>query len=175
MTIKTIFLDRDGVINKEVGYLHKIEDFKFIDGIFDVCLFFLKLNYQIIIVTNQSGIARGYFNHSDYQKLTQWMLNQFFTKNISILGTYYCPHGPESICSCRKPMPGMFLEARDKFNINMEESWMIGDSETDIEAAINAGILNTILIRNGHLIDELSSNSKFIINSIKQSEQIIKS
>jgi D-glycero-D-manno-heptose 1,7-bisphosphate phosphatase len=175
MTIKTIFLDRDGVINKEVGYLHKIEDFKFIDGIFDACLFFLKLNYQIIIVTNQSGIARGYFNHSDYQKLTQWMLNQFFTKNISILGTYYCPHGPESICSCRKPMPGMFFEARDKFNINMEESWMIGDSETDIEAAINAGILNTILIRNGHLIDELSSNSKFIINSIKQSEQIIKS
>ena len=81
MTIKTIFLDRDGVINKEVGYLHKIEDFKFIDGIFDACLFFLKLNYQIIIVTNQSGIARGYFNHSDYQKLTQWMLNQFFTKN----------------------------------------------------------------------------------------------
>ena len=69
MTIKTIFLDRDGVINNEVNYLHKIDDFEFIDGIFDACLYFQKLDYKIIIVTNQSGIARGYYSENDYQKL----------------------------------------------------------------------------------------------------------
>ena len=82
MAIKTIFLDRDGVINKEVGYLHKIEDFIFIDGVFEACLFFQKLDYQIIIVSNQSGIARGYFTSFDYKKLTEWMIYKFSKKNI---------------------------------------------------------------------------------------------
>ena len=82
MAIKTIFLDRDGVINKEVNYLHKIERFEFIEGIFDACLYFQDLGYKIIIISNQSGIARGYFNENDFKKLTEWMLNQFSNKNI---------------------------------------------------------------------------------------------
>jgi len=77
MPIKTIFLDRDGVINKEVNYLHKIDEFEFIDGIIKTCLYFQNLGYKIIIITNQSGISRGYYTESDYQKLTQWMLEQF--------------------------------------------------------------------------------------------------
>ena len=74
MAIKTIFLDRDGVVNKEVNYLYNIDDFKFIDGIFDVCLYLQNLDYQIIIITNQSGIGRGYYEESDYQKITNWMV-----------------------------------------------------------------------------------------------------
>jgi D-glycero-D-manno-heptose 1,7-bisphosphate phosphatase len=174
MAIKTIFLDRDGVINKEKGYLHRIEDFIFIDGVFEACLSFKKLDYQIIIITNQSGIARGYYTLFEYEKLTKWMLNQFSKKNISILDVFFCPHDPKSKCSCRKPQPGMLVDAKNKYNIDLEKSWMIGDKETDIEAANLAGINNTILVRSGHLINESNSNSKFIIDSIKQSKEVIK-
>jgi D-glycero-D-manno-heptose 1,7-bisphosphate phosphatase len=174
MTIKTIFLDRDGVINKEVEYLFRIADFEFIEGVFDTCLYFQQLDYKIIIISNQSGIARGYYNENDYQKLTEWMLGQFNDKGINILDIFYCPHSPESTCNCRKPKPGMLIEAKNKYNISMKDSWMIGDKETDIEAANLAGITNTILVRSGHLIDESNPNSKFTIDSIKQSKEVIK-
>ena len=174
MAIKTIFLDRDGVVNKEVRYLYKLSDFEFIDGIFDACLYFQKLGYEIVIVTNQSGISRGYYNENDYLKLTEWMLGQFNDTGINILDTFYCPHGLESLCECRKPKPGMLIEAKHKYNISMKDSWMIGDSESDIKAANAAGISNTILVRSGHLIDESNSNSKFTIDSIKQSKEVIK-
>jgi D-glycero-D-manno-heptose 1,7-bisphosphate phosphatase len=174
MTLKTIFLDRDGVINKEVKYLFRIADFEFIEGVFDACLYFHNLDYKIIIISNQSGIARGYYNNNDYQRLTEWMLNQFNKKGISILDILYCPHAPESKCNCRKPKPGMLIEAKYKYNISMDDSWMIGDKETDIEAANLAGITNTILVRSGHLINESDSNSKFTIDSIKESKKVIK-
>ena len=174
MAIKTIFLDRDGVVNKEVRYLYKLSDFEFIDGIFDACLYFQKLGYEIVITTNQSGIARGYYSERDYLKLTEWMLGQLYAEGISILDIFYCPHGPESTCNCRKPKPGMLIEAKDKYNINMKDSWMIGDSESDIKAANAAGISNTILVRSGYLVDESKSNSKFIVDSIKQSKEVIK-
>ena len=173
MSIKTIFLDRDGIINKEINYLHKIDEFEFIDGIFDACLYFQSLSYKIIIITNQSGISRGYYTESDYQKVTQWMLNQFKYKNINILDIFHCPHGPDSTCDCRKPKPGMFLKAKDKYNTDMEKSWMIGDKERDTIAANSAGIDNTILIRSSHKVDESNSNAKIIINSIRQAKQVI--
>jgi D-glycero-D-manno-heptose 1,7-bisphosphate phosphatase len=174
MAIKTIFLDRDGVINKDVHYLNKIENFEFIEGVFDACIYFHSLNYKIIIVTNQSGITRGFLSEQDYQKINKWMLNQFSKRDISILDTFHCPHGPNANCNCRKPKPGMFIEAKKKYNINMDSSWMIGDKETDIKAANLAGINNTILVRSGHKIEESNSNSNFIIDSISQSLKIIK-
>ena len=173
MPIKTIFLDRDGVINKEVNYLPKINDFEYIDGIFDVCLYFQNLGYKIIIVTNQSGIYRGYYTEHDYQKVTQWMLTQFANEDINILDIFHCPHGPDSTCNCRKPMPGMFLKAKTKYNIDMKNSWMIGDKEVDVIAANAAGIDNTILVRSGHRIDVSNSRASFFLNSIQQSKQII--
>jgi D-glycero-D-manno-heptose 1,7-bisphosphate phosphatase len=173
MPIKTIFLDRDGVINKEVNYLYKIDDFKFIDGIIKTCLYFQNLGYKIIIITNQSGISRGYYTEGDYQKLTQWMLEQFQYKNVNILDVFHCPHGPESTCDCRKPKPGMFLKAKAKHNIDMKNSWMIGDKEVDVTAANASGIKNTILVRSGHKIDESNSNTSYILDSIEQSKQVI--
>ena len=102
------------------------------------------------------------------------MLIQFEKNSVSILDIFHCPHLPESKCNCRKPKPGMFINAQNKYNISMEDSWMIGDSESDIQAANTAGISNTILVRSGHSIDELNSKSKYIIDSIKQSNKVIK-
>ena len=173
MSIKTIFLDRDGVINKEINYLYKIKDFEFISGIFDTCIHFRKLGYKIIIITNQSGISRELYTESDYQNLTQWMLKKFNKNNVEILDVFHCPHGPESNCYCRKPMPGMLLKAKDKYNIDMMKSWMIGDKDADIVSANKSGISNTILVRSGHAINQSTSNAKFILDSIRDSKKII--
>ena len=174
MAIKTIFLDRDGVINHEVNYLHKISEFRFIDGIFNSCKYFKDLGYQIIIVSNQSGIGRGYYSENEYQYLTNWLLDQFQQNDINILDVFHCPHNPDGNCNCRKPMPGMFMEAKKTYDIDMKKSWMIGDKETDIQAAIASGISNTILVKSGHPIDKKSSAAVFFINSIKNASQVIK-
>jgi D-glycero-D-manno-heptose 1,7-bisphosphate phosphatase len=173
MTIKTIFLDRDGVINKEVNYLYKIKDFEFIEGIFEACNSFQLDGYQIIIITNQSGISRGIYSKNEFELLSKWMKNEFENRNIKILDIFHCPHNSTSRCDCRKPKPGLFFQAKNKYGIDMEKSWMIGDKESDIEAAINAGIKYTILVRSGHQIDEFNSKASFIIDSIKESKKII--
>jgi D-glycero-D-manno-heptose 1,7-bisphosphate phosphatase len=175
MSIKTIFLDRDGVINKDINYLHKIEDFEFISGVFETCRYLQHLDYQIIIITNQSGISRGYYTEKDFQTITEWMLAQFKKNDINILDVFHCPHSPDSHCNCRKPKPGMLLNAKHKHNINMQNSWIIGDKEADIIAGISSGITNTILVKSGHKIDELNSKAKFIIDSIQQTNKIITS
>ena len=166
MAIKTIFLDRDGVINKEVNYLYRIEEFVFLDGIFEACNYFQSIGFEIIIITNQSGISQGFYSKNDFKILTDWMLEQFQNKNIKILDIFYCPHGQNSHCNCRKPMPGMILEAQKKHGIDLNLSWMIGDKESDIISANAAGVKNTILLRSGHKIDENSSKASFIENSI---------
>jgi D-glycero-D-manno-heptose 1,7-bisphosphate phosphatase len=173
MSIKSIFLDRDGVINKDLNYLYKIEEFQFIDGIFDVCKYFQSLDFKIIIITNQSGIFRGYYSEKEYQKLTQWMLKQFKRNNVDVLDIFHCPHGPNSKCDCRKPKPGMFLNAKEKYDIDMKNSWVVGDKENDIKAANDAGIKNTILVRSGHKIDKSSSNAMYFVDSIKDINQVI--
>ena len=175
MAIKTIFLDRDGVINKEVNYLHKIEDFEFIDEVFETCFYLKNLGFEIIVVTNQSGISRGYYSENDFHVINNWMISQFKENNINILDVFFCPHSNESNCECRKPKPGMLLSAKNKHNINMRESWMIGDSERDITAASLAGIKNTILVRSGHKIDEKNSQAKFYLNSIQEIRNLVKS
>ncbi|MEN4044724.1 D-glycero-beta-D-manno-heptose 1,7-bisphosphate 7-phosphatase [Sulfurimonas sp. NWX367] len=144
---KALFLDRDGVVNVEKEYLYKREDFEFIDGIFDLCKHYQNLGYLIIIVTNQSGIARAYYTEEDFELLTDWMIQEFKKRNIDIAKVYHCPHHPDINikCSCRKPEPGMILEAQKEFNLDLTHSLMIGDKERDIEAAINAGISETYL------------------------------
>lgn len=144
---KALFLDRDGVINVEKDYLYKIEEFEFIDGIFDLCRSYQEKGYLIIIVTNQSGIARGYYGEDDFARLSEWMVDQFKERGIDIAAIHYCPHHPDisGTCSCRKPEPGMLLDAAEHLDIDMGASVMVGDKERDIEAAINAGVLTQYL------------------------------
>ena len=141
---RALFLDRDGVINKEINYLYRKEDFIFIEGIFEICEFYQKRGFVLIVVTNQAGIAKGYYSEDDYFKLTEWMIAEFAKKGIAIDNVYHCPHFPEITgdCSCRKPNPGMLLQAQAAFNIDLPNSILIGDKQSDFEAAINSGISN---------------------------------
>ena len=173
MPIKTIFIDRDGVINKEKNYLYKIEDFEFINGDFKACLHLNKLDYKIIIATNQSGISRGYYSIKDFERLNTWMLREFKKNHVDILDVFYCPHIPSEKCKCRKPKPGMLISAKNKYDISMKNSWMIGDSERDVTAASLAGITNTILVSSGHKIEGGNSQAKFLLNSIKDIKDVI--
>ncbi len=145
---KALFLDRDGVVNIEKNYLHKIEEFEFVEGIVEVCRAYAEKGYVIIIVTNQSGIARGMYTEADFQLLSRWMVDHFASLGITIEHIYHCPHHEEisGPCECRKPSPGMFLEAQRDFGIDMAASVMIGDNERDIEAAQRAGVGTNILL-----------------------------
>lgn len=170
---KTIFLDRDGVINEEVQYLHKVKDFKFISNVFEACRYFQSLNYEIIIITNQSGISRNYYSEEDYQLLNSWMLLQFKANGVEILDVFHCPHLPNANCSCRKPKPGMLISAKNKYKINMSESWMIGDKASDMEAAVSAKISNTILLMDTHNTNESLENAKYVIKELVEVNTII--
>lgn len=161
-----LFLDRDGVVNVEKNYLHKVEDFEFIAGIFDLCRKYQDLGYLIIIVTNQSGIARGYYSEADFTQLTAWMLDAFQEQGIAIEAVYHCPHHPDisGTCSCRKPEPGMLLEAAKTHAIDLKRSLLVGDSERDIIAAHRAGVEETYLFSP----DAKSSEATKIIRSLKE-------
>ncbi|WP_373074057.1 D-glycero-beta-D-manno-heptose 1,7-bisphosphate 7-phosphatase [Sulfurimonas sp.] len=165
---KALFLDRDGVINVEKDYLYKIEDFEFIDGIFNICQYFINNGYLIIIVTNQSGIGRGYYTEEEYEDLTSWMLGALYEHGIEVTHVYHCPHHPDitGSCECRKPKPGMLLQAAKDFDIDLENSVMIGDKERDIEAALNAGLKTTYLFDESKSVKK--SKATMIIDSLKE-------
>jgi len=172
---KVIFLDRDGVINEEVSYLHKIDNFKFINGVFKSLKYLKDLGYEFIVITNQSGIGRGLYKEEDYILVDKWMKKEFEKNGVKILYSIHCPHTPEQKCDCRKPKPGMFINCFKLFQISKENSWMVGDSERDIEAAILAGITNNILVRSGHPVSESTTKASIVIDSIKDISKIIKS
>jgi D-glycero-D-manno-heptose 1,7-bisphosphate phosphatase len=163
---KALFLDRDGVINIEKNYLYQIKDFKFIHGVIDCCREMQLLGYLIVIITNQSGIARGKYSEHDYQKLTQWMLSYFQSQNINISAVYHCPHHPDisGQCDCRKPAPGLINKACETFNIDASQSILVGDKNSDIEAGINAGVGQNYLAATGHLIKENRYRVKILDN-----------
>ncbi|EQB35639.1 hypothetical protein M947_10180 [Sulfurimonas hongkongensis] len=160
---RALFLDRDGVINVEKGYLHKIEDFEFIDGIFEVCKYYQQLGFIIVVVTNQSGIARGYYTQKDFKILTSWMIGEFLKQDIVISKVYHCPHHPKisGKCSCRKPNPGMLIQASKDLDIDLSKSIIIGDKERDIEAGLAAGLKCTYLFDESKSI-KVSKASKII-------------
>jgi len=171
---KAIFLDRDGVINKEKDYLYKIEDFEFIDGVFDSLKYLQDLGYKLFIITNQSGIGRGYYTKDDFNTLTRWMLNEFLKKDITIEQVEYCPHTPKDNCNCRKPKTLMIENILKNYNIDLKNSWLIGDKSSDIQCAINAGIKNSIQVQTGHNFDIKDSKATLVLKSIKEIFTIIK-
>lgn len=168
---KAVFLDRDGIINIDNNYVYRIEDFEFCDGIFKLLKEFQELGYILIIITNQAGIARGFYDENDFLKLTKWMIEKFNEYNIQIKKVYFCPHHPEFTgkCDCRKPNNRMILQAKDEFNINLNNSILIGDKESDIEAGIKSGIDNTILVSTNSLF----SKSKFKVDTINDVWDVI--
>lgn len=145
-----LFLDRDGVINKDHGYVFKTEKFEFFPEIFEICLVAISSGMPIVIITNQSGIGRGYFSESEYQDLTQWMISQFKSQGITINEVIHAPENPDAPQNAhpgrRKPSPAMFLEAAERLELNLENSIMIGDNESDMISAQKAGIGYRILI-----------------------------
>ena len=145
--MKAVFLDRDGVINEDYGYVHKIEDFKFRDGVFEGCKYLQDKGYKLFIVTNQSGINRGYYTKEDFLHLTEWMKKQFLENNIEIIDVEFCPHKPDEGCECRKPNIGMIKNLVKKYDIDLSQSIMIGDKDSDMKLAENAGIDKKILIQ----------------------------
>lgn len=143
---KALFLDRDGVINIDSGYVYKKEDFIFMDGIFKALRDYQKLNYLLIVITNQSGINRGYFTAKDYLYLCDYINDEFKKNGVHISKIYHCPHRPDERCECRKPRPKMILQAKKEFDIDLKNSIFIGDKLTDMQAGFNAGIKNLFLI-----------------------------
>jgi D-glycero-D-manno-heptose 1,7-bisphosphate phosphatase len=143
---KALFLDRDGIINTDHGYVYKIEDFEFTEGIFELLNLFIQEGYKLFIVTNQSGIGRGYYTQEDFFNLTAWMVSEFEKRDIVITSVHHCPHAPEVDCNCRKPKTGMIDEILSQNEIDLENSWMIGDKQSDIDLAKNSKIKQTIAI-----------------------------
>ena len=144
--LKAAFLDRDGVINMDTGYTHKIEQFCFTKGAIEALTILQDTGFSIIIVTNQSGIGRGFYSESDYQQLTAWYRSKLNEAGVAITDILHCPHHPDEQCSCRKPQPGLFLQAIENHPIDYSSSIMIGDKDTDIEAAKRAGIKQQFLV-----------------------------
>lgn len=128
---KAIFLDRDGTINVEKNYLYKIEDFEFEDGVIEGLKILQDLEYKLVIISNQSGIGRGYYTKEDADKLFEYMYQQLEKNNIHIDKVYYCPHYNEE-CNCRKPKLGLFYKACDELNIDFSRSYAIGDKIRDV-------------------------------------------
>lgn len=143
---KAFFFDRDGVINTDRGYVFRIEDFEFTDGLFSVMRKLQALGYVLIVITNQSGIGRGYYTETEFLKLTDWMNERLAAEKISIQGVYYCPHSPESDCACRKPAPGMLIQAIREHHLDPSASWLVGDKDSDMQAAEAVGIPNRVIL-----------------------------
>lgn len=139
---KALFLDRDGVINVDSGYVHEVNKFVFIDGIFDFCRFAASKGYIIIVVTNQSGIGRKLFTEEEFRVITEYMIAKFHEQGVEIADVFHCPdlEGED-----RKPNPGMFLKAQAKWNIDMCDSVSVGDRYRDIEAGQLAGVGKNLL------------------------------
>ena len=180
---KALFLDRDGIINVDHGYVHKIADFEFVDGIFELCRLAISKGYQIFVITNQAGIARGYYDKQTFEALSQWMVSKFKEQEVIISKVYYCPHHPDKgvnefvmSCDCRKPEPGMIMQAQKEYAIALAESIFIGDKISDMQAASNAGIKTRILVdsryTNTSNIEHLTGVNR--VDTLKQASALIR-
>jgi D,D-heptose 1,7-bisphosphate phosphatase len=144
---KAVFLDRDGTINADKGYIYKIEDLKLLPNVIAGLKNIQKKGYKLIIVTNQSGIGRGYFTEKDYRRFMNHLFEKLSKKGVKITEDYFCIHSPEEMCDCRKPKTKLIDNAIKKHNINVSRSFFIGDKKTDVQTGKRSK-LTTILISN---------------------------
>ncbi|MBC4012828.1 D-glycero-beta-D-manno-heptose 1,7-bisphosphate 7-phosphatase [Morganella morganii] len=182
MGIPAVFLDRDGTINVDTGYLHEIDDFQFIENAIEAMQAIKQMGYALIIVTNQSGIARGMFTEDQLTRLTEWMDWSLADRGVDLDGIYYCPHHPEGTveefrqeCNCRKPAPGMLLDAQKFLKIDMSNSYMVGDKLDDMLAGRAAEVGTTVLVRTGKPVTEdAEAAADMVINSIADLPELLK-
>ncbi|MGO2129943.1 MAG: D-glycero-beta-D-manno-heptose 1,7-bisphosphate 7-phosphatase [Pseudoalteromonas prydzensis] len=178
---KALFLDRDGVVNIDHGYVYEPEQFEFVPGVFTACKAFVDAGYKLIIVTNQSGIGRGYYSEADFHALTQWMIAQFAAHQVTVTDVYFCPHHPKKAlpeylkeCDCRKPAPGMLLQGIAEYHINPAGSIMVGDKLSDMQAATAANIATRVLVRSGQSFDETAiANAHHVCDSLADLAEIL--
>lgn len=143
--VRAVFIDRDGTLNVEKDYLYRIEEFEFVDGAVEALRLLNQAGFFVVVVTNQSGIARGYYTEEDLAVLHRHVQSLFADEGVRVDAWYYCPHHPEGQgvyrqdCICRKPLPGMLLQAAVEHGIDLTKSWMIGDKLVDVEAGLAAG------------------------------------
>lgn len=151
MANKAVFLDRDGTINVDKGYVHSIAEWEWIPGAIDAIAMLKKAGFLVIVVTNQAGIARGYYTDKEVNELHAWINQELEKHDARIDGFYYCPHHPEfgNDCDCRKPKPGMLHQAKQDFDIDFNRSWLIGDKAGDIQAGQSAGV-KSIMVMTGY-------------------------
>ena len=168
---KAVFFDRDGIVNIDTEYIYKIEDFIYVDGFLDLFQSCKKKGYLLLVVTNQSGIGRGYYTLEDFLKLSSFMQDDLKSRlGFCFDKIYYCAHNTDSKCECRKPNIGMIKQALSDFTIDLKQSYIIGDKESDIEAGINSGINTTILFSKKNTI----SKANFIVDSLYKVNSIIR-
>lgn len=180
--IPAIFLDRDGTINIDHGFVHEIDKFEFIDGAIEAMIELKKMGYALVIVTNQSGIGRGIYSEDQFLHLSEWMDWSLADRGIDLDGLYYCPHHPEAEieeyrieCDCRKPKAGMLIEAQAHLAIDMSSSIMVGDKLADIQAGQAAKVGMNILVRSGQAITpEAEAQADIVIDSIAKLPEILK-
>ena len=178
---KAVFLDRDGTLNIDYGYVHDIDHFHFIEGSIEALKKLKEMGYLLVLVTNQSGIARGLFTEEQFLQLTEWMDWSLADRGVDLDGIYYCPHHPEAKlaefkqdCDCRKPKSGMLLQAIEELKIDPSRSIMIGDKVDDLLAGKGAKINTTILVRTGkEITPEGESTADFVLDSIADLPRLI--
>lgn len=154
MSGRALFLDRDGVVNVEVGYLHRIEDVRFVPGIVSLCQTAMKLGYRLVVVTNQAGIARGFYSEDDFLTLMEWMRAELRRQGVEFDAVYHCPYHPEHGVGQyrrehedRKPGTGMLRRAVMEFGVELAGSVLVGDRCSDIAAANRAGLRQAFLVK----------------------------
>ena len=157
LPVPAIFLDRDGTINIDKDYLYKVSDWEWISGAQQSIQKLQNLGFKIIVVSNQSGIARGFYNITDVDNLHSFIHSDLEKSKIKIDGFFYCPHHPSygASCDCRKPSPFMLIKAKELLNLDLKSSWIIGDRVSDMECGIAAGV-KPLFVKTGHGLNELS-------------------
>lgn len=145
---KAIFLDRDGTLNEDEGYVHKVEDYKLLPGVIEA-LKLLKDKFLFFIITNQSGVGRGYYELEDVHKFNEAMLEEFEKEGIKVEEIFICPHHPDEDCDCRKPNEKFIRQAEKEYNVDLKKSYMIGDHGHDVELGLNVGAKGIYLLT-GH-------------------------
>ncbi len=169
---KACFLDRDGVINEEVNYLYEPEKVAIIPGVSEAIKILKRHGFLIIVVTNQAGVARGYYKEKDIHAVHTRIEQILDADGAGVDAFYYCPHHPEfdAECECRKPSPGMLLKAAGQYDIDLSQSFMVGDRIKDIEAARNAGCAAAYLVKTGHGSKEIENND---VSGISVAEDLL--